>query len=45
MIVFVILVIVALIGGIFAICKSGEKDGICKYGYKDGKNEQGGCNE
>lgn len=39
MIVFVILVIAALIGGIFALCKSGEKDGICKYGYKDGKND------
>lgn len=39
MIVFVILTIAALIGGIFALCKSGEKDGICKYGYKDGEND------
>lgn len=39
MIVFVILMIAALIGGIFALCKSGEKDGICKYGYKDGEND------
>ena len=34
MIVFVILTIAAFIGGIFALCKAGEKDGICKYGYK-----------
>ena len=39
MIVFVILTIAALIGGIFALCKIGEKDGICKYGYKDGEND------
>lgn len=39
MIVFVILTIAALIGGIFALCKSGEKDGICKYGYKDGESD------
>ena len=40
MIVFVILMIAALIGGIFALRKSGEKDGICKYGYKDEEGEE-----
>lgn len=40
MIVFVILVIAALIGGIFALCKSGEKEGICKYDNdKEGKRK------
>ena len=39
MIVFVILMIAALIGGYLAACKSGEKEGICKYGCKDGEND------
>lgn len=39
MIVFVILAIAAFVGGIFAIRKAGEKDGICKYGCKDGEND------
>lgn len=39
MIIFVILAIAAFVGGIFAICKSGEKDGICKYGNKDGEGD------
>lgn len=40
MIVFVILMIAALIGGIFALCKLGEEEDICKYGYKDEEGEE-----
>ena len=33
------LVLVALLGGCLALCKSGEEEGICKYDNdKDGEN-------
>ena len=36
MIVIVLLLIsAAFVGGIFTVCKTGEKDGICKYDEVD----------
>lgn len=38
MAVFMILTLITFIGGVFTLCKAGEKDGICKYGYTDGED-------
>lgn len=39
MMIFLILTLVAVIGGIFTVFKVGSKDGICNYDYVDGEND------
>ena len=35
LVVVLLLIAVAFVGGILTVCKAGEKDGICKYGEVD----------